>query len=142
MPARRLERSQMGAGIVDRSLLMETLAGFRNYPESPLQPVIVISYWRYRFTEMLTGTRLSFDQDIRSYMVSPGFGSGNRELQLHGGVIEVKGTSLEMPVILRKINMLVTDWTRLSKYGSCVESHLQSPGMVGHLWPSGRTGIL
>jgi hypothetical protein len=141
VPARRLERSNIGVGIVAKSVLTETLARFGNFPKLPLEPIIVISYWRYRFCEMLTGTRVGLDQNIRSYIVSPGLGYGEPELQLQGGVIEVKGTSLELPVNLRRINMLGTDWTRFSKYSNCLESHLESPGTIGQLWPAGRTGI-
>jgi hypothetical protein len=141
VPSRWLERSEMGTGIISRAVLMETLAGFGNYPKSPLQPVIVISYRRYRFTEMLTGMRICFDQHINSYVVSPGLGYGKPELQLEGGVIEVKGANLELPVALRRINTLATDWTRFSKYGNCLESHLETAGSGGQLWPSGRTNI-
>jgi hypothetical protein len=141
VPSGLLERPRMGEGIINKSVLAETLAGFKKYQESPLKPVIVISYWRYRFTELLTGTRIAFDQNIRSYMVFPGLGFGERELKLQGGVIEVKGTSVELPLTMRRINMLVTDWTRFSKYGNSLESHLQYPGTVGRLWPSGRTGL-
>jgi hypothetical protein len=141
VPSHRLGLSNMGAGIVDKSVLVETLAGFSHYPELPLRPIIVISYRRYRFNEIFTGTRVSFDHDIRSYMVPPELGYGERELQLQGGVIEVKGTTLEMPVTLRRIKVLDTDWSRFSKYGNCVESHLLSPGTVGRLWPSGRMVI-
>lgn len=138
VPAQRLEPSNIGAGIADKSVLAETLARFGNYPELPLRPIIVISYWRYRLNEMFTGTRVSFDHNIRSYMVAPELGYGERELQLQGGVIEVKGTTLELPVTLRRMKLLDTDWSRFSKYGYCVESHLLSPGSVGRLWPSGR----
>jgi hypothetical protein len=141
VPGGRLERSRMGEGIVDNSMLMETLAGFKKYQKSPLKPVIVISYWRYRFIELMTGTRIAFDQNIRSYMVFPGLGFGERELRLNGGVIEAKGTSVDLPLTMRRMNTLVADWTRFSKYGNSLESHLQYLGTVGRLWPSGRTGL-
>jgi len=141
VPAGRLEHSQVGSGIIARPLLMEKLAALGIYPSSPLQPVIVISYQRHRFTEMLTGTRLCLDQNIRSYMVSPGLGYVEPELLLEGGVIELKGTGSELPVSLRRVKMLGTDWTRFSKYGNCLEAHLMSPGSAGRLWPAGRMAV-
>ena len=119
-------------------MLIDTLVGFAHFPEEPLRPIIMISYWRYRFNEMLTGTRVSFDYSIRSSMVAPELGYGERELRLRGGVIEVKGPTLELPITLRCIRLLDTDWSRFSKYGYCVESHLSEPGTDARLWPSGR----
>lgn len=136
--AQHLEPLRLGAGIVDKMTLIETLARFGHYPELPLQPIIVISYWRHRFNEMLTGTRVSFDQNIRSSVVTPGLGYGERELRLQGGVIEIKGPTLELPITIRRLRLLDTDWSRFSKYGYCIESHLSHPGTVGRLWPSGR----
>ena len=136
--AQHLELARLGAGIIDKTTLVDTLARFGHYPELPLRPIIVISYWRYRFNEMLTGTRISFDYGIRSSMVAPELGYRERELRLQGGVIEVKGPTLELPVTLRRIRLLDTDWSRFSKYGYCVDSHLSEPGTVARLWPSGR----
>ncbi|MCK4221560.1 MAG: hypothetical protein KAX25_01730, partial [Dehalococcoidia bacterium] len=55
VPADSLDTARLGAGIVDRTILTDTTAGFGYFPDGPLQPVIVISYWRYRLSEMLTG---------------------------------------------------------------------------------------
>ncbi len=136
--AQRLELAHLGAGIVNKTTLIDTLAGFGHYPELPLRPIIVISYRRYRFNEMLTGTRISFDYDIRSSVVTLELGRRERELRLQGAVVEVKGPTLELPITIRRIRLLDTDWSRFSKYGYCVESHLSQPGTVGRLWPSGR----
>jgi len=136
--AQHLEPPHLGAGIIDKTVLVDTLARFGHYPELPLRPIIVISYWRYRFNEMYTGMRVSFDYNIRSSMVAPELGYGERELRLQGGVIEVKGPTLELPITLRRIRLLDTDWSRFSKYAYCVESHLSAPGNVARLWPSGR----
>lgn len=138
VPEEYLELARLGAGIVNKTILVDTLASFHHYPGLPLRPIIVVSYWRYRFNEMLTGMRVSFDSSIRSSMVAPELGHRERELWLPGGVIEVKGPTLELPVTLRRIRFLDTDWSRYSKYGYCVESHLSDPGTVGRLWPSGR----
>ena len=133
VPAQHLELAHLGSGIVDKTTLIETLARFGHYPELPLRPIIVISYWRYRFNEMLTGMRVSLDYNIRSSMVAPELGYRERDLRLQGGVVEVKGPTLELPMTLRCIRLLDTDWSRFSKYGCCVESHLSDPGSVGRL---------
>ena len=136
--AQHLELAHLGAGIIDKTTLATTLAEFGHFPSNPLQPIIMICYQRYRFNEMLTGTRVSFDHNIVSSVVAPGLGYRERELRLEGGVIEVKGPTLELPVTLRRIRVLDADWSRFSKYGQCIESHLSQPGSVARVWPSGR----
>ena len=71
VPTSQLDLSQLHNGIVSKTLLAETLAGFGHFPEKPLQPIILISYLRYRFNEIMTGERVSFDRDIRASMVNP-----------------------------------------------------------------------
>ncbi len=137
-PAQQLDIGYLRAGIIDKPILVDTLAGFGHYPEKPLQPVIMISYWRYRFTEMMTGVRVCLDYGIRSTFVARQLGYGERNLQLRGGVIEVKGTSWDLPLTLRRMKLLDTDWSRFSKYGYCIESHMSRPSSISRLWPSGR----
>jgi len=137
-PVKELELSRLGRGIISRTELMETLAEFGHYPELPLRPIIKITYHRYRFNEMLTGTRVSLDYHVRSSMVAPELGHRERELRLPGGIIEVKGASIELPLTLRRMRILDTDWTRFSKYGSCIESHMTDLGTVARLSPPGR----
>jgi hypothetical protein len=139
VPADNLRLNRLPAGIVEKTTLLDTLAGFGHFPGQPLRPVILISYWRYRFTEVLTGVRVSLDHDIRSTLVARELGWGERDLRLHGGVIEVKGLSPDLPRTLRRVMELVdTDWSRFSKYGYCIDSHLAGLGSTGRLWPSGR----
>jgi len=132
-----LELARLGAGIVEKMVLVDNLARFGHHTELPLRPIIMISYWRYRFNEMLSGMRVSFDHHIRSTMVAPELGYGERELPLTGGVIEVKGPTIELPITLRRMKLLDADWSRFSKYASCLESHLSDPGTVARLWPPG-----
>ena len=138
VPAESLALDSMASGIISHSLLMKTLAGFSYFPREILWPVIKISYWRYRFGEIITGQRVSLDCRIRSTMVMPGYGNGQKGLELPGAVIEIKGTSMELPLTLRHLSMLDTDWTRFSKYSTCIDSHAERPGTVGFLSPSGR----
>lgn len=136
--AANLAPAGLAAGIVDGTTLLDTLASFGHYPDQPLRPVVVVSYWRNRFTEMFTGVRVSLDSRVRSTMVAPGIGGDERDLPLRGAVIEIKGPTMEMPATLRRMDLLNADWSRFSKYGSCVDAHLSHPGIAGRLWPSGR----
>jgi hypothetical protein len=138
VPSGNLVIGKIRNGIIPRSILMNTLASFGYFPFEILQPVIKISYWRYRFTEVITGQRVSLDCHIRSTMVFPGLGNGHRELELPGAVIEVKGRSMGMPVTLMQAKILDTDWTRFSKYSACIDSHIEASGSVGWLSPPGR----
>jgi hypothetical protein len=138
VPAQNLELARLGAGVVDKTTLINTIARFGHYLDKPMRPIIMITYRRYRFSEMLTGIQVSFDHDIRSTMITPELGYGERELRLFGGIIEVKGPTMELPLTLRRMKSLDIDWSRFSKYSYCIESHLSTPGTVGRLWPSGR----
>ena len=138
VPAEALFLNRLSKGIVPRTLLTDTLAGFGYFPSKMLLPIIKISYWRYRFSEIMTEQRVSLDYHMRSTMIIPGPGNGERELELPGGVIEIKGQSMELPVTLRQARMLDTDWTRFSKYSACIDSHIERPGSIGRLSPSGR----
>jgi len=139
--AQQLELSNLSKGIIAETLLMKILAGFGFYPHRPLRPIIVISYWRYRFIEMMTGTRVSLDYKIRSSMVARDMGYGEHDLRLQGGVIEIKGNSVELPDLLKNIKILGADWSRLSKYASCVAAHLSGPSDTSRLLPSGITNV-
>jgi hypothetical protein len=138
VPAENLAWHNLARGIVSRGMLIDTLARFGHFPVEMLRPVIKISYWRYRFSEIMTEQRVSLDCHIRSTMVMPGHGNGERDLGLPGAVIEIKGLTMELPLTLRQMRMLDTDWTRFSKYSACLDSHNEIPGSVGRLSPSGR----
>ncbi|MFO8009219.1 MAG: VTC domain-containing protein [Dehalococcoidia bacterium] len=135
-----LLRPYISAGIVERRTLVDKIAQFGHFPEKLLRPIIVISYLRYRFTEMVTGIRVSLDYNISSTFVARELGYGERDLPLRGGVVEVKGPNIELPMTLRRMKMLNTDWSRFSKYSHCIDAHMTEPGSVARLWPSGRNG--
>jgi len=138
VPAESLALANLRKGIVPKTLFMNTLARFGYFPSEILLPVIRISYWRYRFSEIMTEQRISLDCHIRSTMIIPGPGNGEKELKLPGAVIEIKGQSMELPKALKRARILDTDWTRFSKYSACIDSHTERPGTVGRLSPSGR----
>lgn len=123
VPAVSLESAVLSRGILDKTTVVQTLAAFGHFLEKSIRPIIMISYYRYRFSEMQTGVRVSFDYDIRASVVDVEQGRYNREVYLTGGVIEVKGPSLELPVTLRRMRLLDIDWSRFSKYGSCLDAH-------------------
>jgi len=138
VPTGSLALCSLGRGIVPLTLLMNTLAEFGYFPPGMLQPVIKISYWRYSFREIETGQRVSLDSHIKSTMVMPCMGNGEKNLGLWGGVIELKGNSMEIPESLKQLELLYTDWTRFSKYSACIDAHCERQGAVGRLSPSGR----
>jgi len=136
--AEQLALDNLGQGIVPKIMLLNTLCTFGYFPLEPLQPVIKISYWRYRFQEAITGQHVSLDYNIRSTMIMPGHGNGIIDLKLPGGVIEIKSTGLELPATFRFMKILDLDWSRYSKYSACIDSHDEKPGTVGYLSPSGK----
>jgi hypothetical protein len=133
-----LELENPDRGILDRRIITDTLSSFGYFPEKPLHPVILISYYRYRFNEILSGVRVSFDYDIHASVVAPELGRRDRKIMLPNSVIEVKGPSIELPYTLRRMSILDVDWSRFSKYGTCLDVHFTEPGSVARSWPSGK----
>jgi hypothetical protein len=138
VPVEKLTLDNLGKGIIPKTLLVDTLASFGYFPSEPLQPIIKISYWRYRFKEIMTGQRVALDCHICSTMIAREIGNGERDLKLPGGVIEIKGKSMELPTTLKHMKILDLDWSRFSKYSSCIDLHSDEPGTVGRLSPSGK----
>ena len=136
--ASRLKPRNLSGGILGKAELLDILGGFGYFPEKPMKPIILVTYRRYRFNEMQTDVRVSFDHDISALVVAWELGRRDSELRLKGGVIEVKGPGLELPVILRNMKFMDTDWSRFSKYGSCLGAHFAEPGSMARFSPSGR----
>ncbi len=130
VPAQSLDPANLSRGILGKTAIMQTLAGFGYFMEKPIKPIILISYQRRRFSEMQTGVRVSLDQDIRASVVAPELGFHTHEISLTNGVIEVKGPSLELPVTLRRMRMLDVDWSRFSKYGNCLDAYFSQTGVL------------
>ncbi len=137
VPAAALAWSVLPQGIVLPATLVRTMADFGFFARRRLCPIIVISYWRYRFVEPQTGLRISLDSHIRSSMVMPGIGHGERGLELPGAIVEVKGPVFDVPPSLRQIAEIGASWTRYSKYSSSLDGHAAARGGVSRLWPSG-----
>lgn len=138
VPAAELGFDRLRVGVVSKTILLDTVARFGHFPGRSLRPTLLVSYRRHRFTEILTGVRVCLDRSIRSTLVARGLGHGERELRLQGAVIEVKGSGMDLPRTLRRLELLDADWSRFSKYSYCINSHFEDLGTVGRLWPSGR----
>lgn len=138
VPAERLNAIRGRNTIVSSDVILRTLSEFGYFSSDLLMPVIVITYERFRFSEILTSTRLSFDWRICSRLTASHLGHGESSLMLDGGVIEIKGPSMEVPESLRPLISLGVDWTRFSKYAYCLESQMETPGSVGRFRPSGK----
>lgn len=129
---------RMAEGVVPLPLIAEALASFGYFPPKLIWPVIHISYWRHRFSELVTGQAVALDSHIRSTMLLPTFGNGETNLELPGAVMEIKGSRLDLPGTLVNARLLDTDWTRFSKYSASIEAHTEQIGAIGRLDPSGR----
>jgi len=137
VPGFRLAFAALPTGIIPPMVLARAMAGFGFFTYAPLRPVVAISYWRYRFVEPETGFRISIDSRIRSSLVMPGIGRGERGLELPGAVVEVKGPRFDVPRSLREIAEIGSSWTRYSKYSSSLDAHETAAGSVSRLWPNG-----
>ncbi|HML75352.1 MAG TPA: VTC domain-containing protein [Anaerohalosphaeraceae bacterium] len=136
--AQRLNASVLRDGPLPYTHIFNTLAEFDYHPHNQLHPMLLITYQRLRFVEPLTGSRISLDWNIRSRLVYPLLNRGEQSLTMEGAVIEIKGHSNEIPPTLRSLHLLDTDWSRYSKYATCMQSQLEKTGSFGRLMPSGR----
>jgi len=137
VPAEALDFAALSRGVVPFVILMQTMAEFGFFRRERLLPVVAISYWRHRFVEPRTGFRVALDSHVRSSLVMPGIGRGERGLELPGAVIEIKGPTIDLPSSLQQAAGLGSSWTRHSKYSSSLEAHASDLGSVSRLWPSG-----
>ena len=138
VPSLKLEPAHLAAGIVSQGLLERTLAGFGFFMTQALLPVVKISYLRFRFRDPLIGQGLALDCRIRSSLVRPELGHGQRELEISGSVLEIKGHDLELPPTLKRLRLLEIDWSQFSKYSACLNAHGDRAGATGRLSPQGR----
>ncbi len=138
VPVHNLATGNLHEGIIERNKLNDIIYSFGHYLKMPVHPIIVISYWRYRLIEPLTGMRVCLDYNIQSTIIDRSLGFGETELKLPGAVIEVKGNEIELPLTLRQLQLLDLDWSRFSKYSSCLDAHMTTPGAFARLGPSGK----
>ena len=86
----------------------------------PLVPVMLIQYDRWRFRDVLTGSRVSVDLDIRCHKANPSYFGGTAAPPLVFGVVEVKNQGAVFPPALRGIEPLLEN-SSFSKYSRCCE---------------------
>jgi hypothetical protein len=136
VPAAALAPRRWRQGILPSHELSGWLAGLGYRSEAILEPVLVVTYRRERFIEIQTGSRLSLDQGIRARLVSPRLDRGEGWLLMAGGVLEIKGRTVELPTPLQPVRLLGLDQGRYSKYATSLAALLDEPGSVGRPWPS------
>jgi len=90
--------------------------------EKPLFPVILFCYRRYRFYDPLSGSRISLDDDIRTYKVSPLISYyNNTHPALKEVVLEVKQQTGDLPVCLESAGVFKVN--SFSKYERLLTQH-------------------
>lgn len=87
---------------------------------SNLQPYLQISYLRKRFTDPLSGTRLSLDYNIRVERSNPLYLPPPVIAELPFGVFEIKSNTSEIPESLKYLTRNLARKTSFSKYEQCV----------------------
>ena len=80
------------------------------------QPVLLLRYRRDRFVEPVTGSRVSLDADICGSAANPRFFSAPNLSPLATAVLEVKGSSDELPAALRPLLALGMHKASFSKF--------------------------
>jgi len=130
VPKQALDPANLHKGILDKTTIIQTLASWGYFLEKTIEPIILISYRRHRFSEIQTGTRVCLDYDIRASVVKYELGRRGCEVLLQGGVLEVKGPTIELPVTLRYMRILDVDWSRFSKYGNCLDTYFSQTTVI------------
>ena len=88
-------------------------------PAGALFPMIVIRYFRHRFTEPVSGARISLDSGIRYTRVNGIFFPETEPRTLRHGVLEIKSTTGEIPPGLMTLKSRVNTRDSFSKYEEC-----------------------
>lgn len=87
---------------------------------SNLQPYVQISYLRKRFSDPLSGARVSLDYNIRVERSNPLYLPPPVVAQLPLGVFEIKSDTPETPESLKYLTRNLARKTSFSKYERCV----------------------
>ena len=83
--------------------------------QDPWQPMMLLRYRRDRFIEPLSQSRVSLDAEIAAVRVNPRFLSVADRSPLATAVLEVKGSSDELPAVLRPLLALGSRKSSFSK---------------------------
>lgn len=84
-------------------------------------PMLTIRYRRYRFVEPVSGTRISLDTDILVPAANRRFVSSSNRAPLPVAVVEVKGTTTELPRALHALVHLGCRRRSFSKYSAAYQ---------------------
>lgn len=87
---------------------------------SNLQPYVQISYLRKRFSDPLSGARVSLDYNIRVERSNPLYLPPPVIAELPLGVFEIKSNSQETPESLKYLTRNLARKTSFSKYEQCI----------------------
>lgn len=88
-------------------------------PNAAVFPMIVIRYYRHRFSEPLSGARISLDSEIQYSNVNPHFFPATGSRKLKHCVLEIKSDAGGMPPALASIKSRVNIRDSFSKYEEC-----------------------
>ncbi len=89
-----------------------------------LHPVLISGYRRRRYTDPMTGARISLDDDIRSYVISPLVGAVyRRNVCLAQTILEIKTNRPSSFTMFANFNCIQE--CTFSKYASLLSGHLQ-----------------
>ena len=87
-------------------------------------PVLISGYRRQRYIDPMTGARISLDEHIQSYAISPLLTATNEnKILLPQTILEVKSGRSSCPQILANFNCMQEH--TFSKYASLLSEHLQ-----------------
>ena len=92
-------------------------------PMGPLFPMIVVRYYRHRFTEPMTGARISLDSGIRYTRINGVFFPETEPRTLRHCVLEVKSETGDIPPSLMAIKSRINTRDSFSKYEECWQMH-------------------
>jgi hypothetical protein len=84
-----------------------------------IHPVFQISYKRWRFVELMTGTRLCVDCDISTPRVNELLVPNPSPFYLRQGVFELKGSIKVLPDVLHQLTDMGCRKESFSKYSNC-----------------------
>jgi len=84
-----------------------------------IHPVFQISYKRWRFVELMTGTRLCVDCDISTPRVNELVFPYPTPFYLKQGVFELKGSIKVLPYVLHQLTDMGCRKNSFSKYSNC-----------------------
>lgn len=121
------------AGIGNQANLDNTLHEMGYVSTEPLNPLILISYQRYRFRDRYDNFSITYDMGISSSLVEQSMAACRQRISLPETILELKGRSMEIPLNLQELNGVGFRWIAFSKYAQTLGAHLESRDSFGSL---------